>query len=167
MSRAQIPKTYDHHAVEVRWYEEWERRGAFEADPDPDKEPYCIVIPPSNVTGALHMGHALNGAIQDTLIRRARMKGYETLWLPGVDHASIAVQNVVERKIMREVGKSRWDLGREAFVERCREFALKTREQILGQYKRLGASLDWRRLRYTMDEEYIDAVLTAFIRLYN
>jgi valyl-tRNA synthetase len=167
LSRAQIPKTYDHRAVEGRWYEEWERRGAFDADPNPEKEPYCIVVPPSNVTGALHMGHALNGSIQDTLIRRARMKGYETLWLPGVDHASIAVQNVVERKIMREEGKSRWDLGREAFVERCSEFALKTREQILGQYKRLGASLDWRRLRYTMDDDYIDAVLTAFIRLYN
>jgi len=167
LSRAQIPKTYDHRAVEGRWYTEWERRGVFEADPNPDNESYSIVIPPSNVTGALHMGHALNGSIQDTLIRRARMKGYETLWLPGVDHASIAVQNVVERKVMREEGKSRWDLGREAFVERCREFALKTREQILGQYKRLGASLDWRRLRYTMDDDYVDAVLTAFIRLYN
>ncbi|MBA2781593.1 MAG: class I tRNA ligase family protein, partial [Rubrobacteraceae bacterium] len=167
MSSAQIPKTYDHRAVEGRWYEEWERSGAFDADPNPEKEPYCIVVPPSNVTGALHMGHALNGSIQDTLIRRARMKGFETLWLPGVDHASIAVQNVVERKLMREEGKSRWDLGREAFVERCRKFALKTREQILGQYKRLGASLDWRRLRYTMDDDYVDAVLTAFIRLYD
>ena len=163
----QIPKTYDHRAVEGRWYEEWERSGVFEADPNPEKESYCIVVPPSNVTGALHMGHALNGSIQDTLIRRARMKGYETLWLPGVDHASIAVQNVVERKVLREEAKSRWDLGREAFVERCREFALMTREQILGQYKRLGASLDWRRLRYTMDDDYVDAVLTAFIRLYN
>jgi valyl-tRNA synthetase len=162
----QIPKTYDHRAVEGRWYAEWERQGAFEADPNPEKEPYCIVVPPSNVTGALHMGHALNGAIQDALTRRARMKGYETLWLPGVDHASIAVQNVVERLILREEGKSRWDLGREVFLERCREFALKTREQILGQYKRLGASLDWRRLRYTMDDDYVDAVLTAFIRLY-
>ena len=163
----QIPKTYDHRAVEGRWYAEWERSGVFRADPNPEKVPYCIVVPPSNVTGALHMGHALNGSIQDTLIRRARMKGYEALWLPGVDHASIAVQNVVERKVLREEGKSRWDLGREAFVERCREFALKTREQILGQYKRLGASLDWRRLRYTMDDDYVDAVLTAFIRLYN
>jgi len=162
----QIPKTYDHRDVESRWYAEWVRQGVFEADPNPEKEPYCIVVPPSNVTGALHMGHALNGAIQDTLTRRARMKGYETLWLPGVDHASIAVQNVVERLILREEGKSRWDLGRDAFVERCREFALKTREQILGQYKRLGASLDWRRLRYTMDDAYVDAVLTAFIRLY-
>src|SRR3712207_8761268 len=92
------------------------------------------------------------------------MKGYEALWLPGVDHASIALQNVVERKIMREEGKTRWDLGREEFVERCRVFAEEARSQILGQLKRLGASVDWRRLRYTMDEEYINAVLTAFIR---
>jgi valyl-tRNA synthetase len=167
LSQTEIPKTFDHHAVEGRWYAEWERRGAFEADPSPQKQPYCIVLPPPNVTGALHMGHALNGAIQDTLIRRARMKGYEALWLPGVDHASIALQNVVERKITREEGKSRWDLGREEFVERCRVFAEEARSQILRQLKRLGASVDWRRLRYTMDEEYINAVLTAFIELYN
>jgi valyl-tRNA synthetase len=166
LSQAEISKTYDPKAVEARIYEEWERSGAFEADPNPEKDPYCIVLPPPNVTGALHMGHALNGAIQDTLIRRARMKGYEALWLPGVDHASIALQNVVERKLMREEGKTRWDLGREAFVERCREFAEEARSQILGQLKRLGASVDWRRLRYTMDEKYINSVLTAFIDLY-
>ena len=166
MSQAEIPKAFDPKAVEARIYEEWERSGAFEADPNPGKEPYCIVLPPPNVTGALHMGHALNGAIQDTLIRRARMKGYEALWLPGVDHASIALQNVVERKLSREEGKTRWDLGREEFVERCREFAQGARSQILGQLKRLGASVDWRRLRYTMDEGYVDSVLTAFIELY-
>ena len=166
MSQAEIPKAFDPKAVEARIYEEWERSGAFEADPNPGKEPYCIVLPPPNVTGALHMGHALNGAIQDTLIRRARMKGYEALWLPGVDHASIALQNVVERKLLREEGKTRWDLGREEFVERCREFAQGARSQILGQLKRLGASVDWRRLRYTMDEGYVDSVLTAFIELY-
>ena len=167
MRRTEIPKTYDHRAVEGRWYEVWERNGAFEADPNPDKEPYCIVMPPPNVTGALHMGHALNGSIQDTLIRRARMKGYEALWLPGVDHASIALQNVVERNLMREEGKTRFDVGREEFVERCRVFAEESRSQILGQLKRLGASVDWRRLRYTMDEQYIDAVLTAFVDLFN
>jgi valyl-tRNA synthetase len=167
LSQTEIPKTYDHHAVEGRIYAEWERRGAFEADPNPQKEPYCIVLPPPNVTGALHMGHALNGAVQDALVRRARMKGYETLWLPGVDHASIALQNVVERKLIREEGRTRWDLGREEFVERCRVFAEEARTHILGQLKRLGASLDWRRLRYTMDEEYIDSVLTAFVELYN
>jgi valyl-tRNA synthetase len=166
LSQAEIPKAFDPKAVEARIYEEWERSGAFEADPNPGKEPYCIVLPPPNVTGALHMGHALNGAIQDTLIRRARMKGYEALWLPGVDHASIALQNVVERKLSREEGKTRWDLGREEFVERCREFAQGARSQILGQLKRLGASVDWRRLRYTMDEGYVDSVLTAFIELY-
>jgi valyl-tRNA synthetase len=166
LSQAELPKTYDHRAVESRIYAEWERRGAFEADPSPNKGPYCIVIPPPNVTGALHMGHALNGAIQDTLARRARMQGYEALWLPGVDHASIALQNVVERRIVREEGKTRWDLGREEFVERCRVFAEEARSQILGQLKRLGASVDWRRLRYTMDEAYVDSVLTAFIELY-
>ena len=167
MSQAEIPKTYDPKAVEARIYEEWERSGAFEADADPGKEPYCIVLPPPNVTGALHMGHALNGAIQDTLTRRARMKGYEALWLPGVDHASIALQNVVERKVLREEGKTKWDVGRERFVELCREFAENSRSQILGQLKRLGASVDWRRLRYTMDEGYVDAVLSAFVELYN
>jgi valyl-tRNA synthetase len=167
LSQAELPKTYDHRAVEGRIYAEWERRGAFEADPSHDKNPYCIVLPPPNVTGALHMGHALNGAIQDTLTRRARMKGLGTLWLPGMDHASIALQNVVERKVVREEGKTRWDLGREEFVERCRVFAEEARSQILGQLKRLGASVDWRRLRYTMDEAYIDSVLTAFVELYN
>src|SRR5919206_1263380 len=166
LSQAEIPKTYNPRATEGRIYEEWERAGAFEADPDPDKEPYCIVLPPPNVTGALHMGHALNGTIQDALIRRARMKGYEALWLPGVDHASIALQNVVERKLLKEEGKTRWDLGREAFVELCREYALESRSLILGQLERLGASVDWRRLRYTMDEKYADAVLEAFVRLY-
>jgi valyl-tRNA synthetase len=165
--KTEIPKNYDHRAVEARLYDEWERGGAFEADPNPDKEPYCIVMPPPNVTGALHMGHALNGSIQDALIRRARMKGYEALWLPGVDHASIALQNVLERKILREEGKTRWDIGREEFIRRCREFAEDARGTMLGQLRRLGASVDWRRLRYTMDEEYIDAVLTAFIELYN
>jgi valyl-tRNA synthetase len=166
LSQAEIPKIFDPKAVEARIYEEWERSGAFEADPEPNKEPFCIVLPPPNVTGALHMGHALNGAIQDTLIRRARMKGYEALWLPGVDHASIALQNVVERKLLREEGKTRWDLGREEFVERCRVFAQEARSRILGQLKRLGASVDWRRLRYTMDEDYVDSVLTAFIDLH-
>ena len=167
MSQApEIPKTYDPRSVEPRLYAEWEKAGAFEAEPNPDKESYCIVIPPPNVTGELHMGHALNGAIQDALTRRARMKGFEALWLPGTDHASIALQNVVERKLRREEGVTRWDLGREEFLERCWEFALDSRGKILGQLRRLGASVDWRRLRFTMDEGYVDAVTTAFIRLY-
>lgn len=164
--REEIPKTYDPREVEARLYAEWEDSGVFEADPASGREPYCIVMPPPNVTGALHMGHALNGAIQDTLTRRARMKGYEALWLPGVDHASIALQNVVERRLQREEGRTRWDVGREAFVEMCREFAEESRSQILGQLRRLGAAVDWRRLRYTMDEAYVDSVLTAFVELY-
>jgi valyl-tRNA synthetase len=167
LNQAEIPKTYDPKAVEGRIYEEWERSGAFDAEPNPEKEPYCVVLPPPNVTGALHMGHALNGSIQDTLIRRARMKGHEALWLPGVDHASIALQNVVERKLVREEGKTRWDVGRERFLELCQEFATESRSQILGQMKRLGASADWRRLRYTMDEGYQDAVAEAFVELYD
>lgn len=163
---SEIPKTYDPRAVEGRLYAEWERLGAFEADPSSGREPYCIVLPPPNVTGELHMGHALNGAIQDTLTRRAKMKGYEALWLPGTDHASIALQNVVEKKLAREEGTTRWELGRERFLERCWEFALDSRGKILGQLKRLGAAVDWSRLRFTMDERYIDAVLEAFVRLH-
>ncbi len=162
----EIPKTYDPRAVEGRLYAEWERLGAFEADPSSGREPYCIVLPPPNVTGELHMGHALNGTIQDTLTRRAKMKGYEALWLPGTDHASIALQNVVEKKLAREEGTTRWELGREKFLERCWEFALDSRGKILGQLKRLGAAVDWSRLRFTMDERYIDAVLEAFVRLH-
>lgn len=166
MSQTDIPKTYDPGSVEGRIYEQWEKSGAFEADPNPEKEPYCIVMPPPNLTGSLHVGTALNGTIQDTLVRRARMKGYEALWLPGVDHASIALQNVVERKLMREESKSRWDLGREKFIEKCWEFAWDSRDRILGQLKRLGASVDWRRLRFTMDEGYVESVLTTFVELY-
>ena len=113
------------------------------------------------------MGHALNGAIQDALTRRARMKGYEALWLPGVDHASIALQNVVERKIVREEGETRWDLGREEFVERCRRLRRGGALPDTRTAQAAGASADWRRLRYTMDEEYIDSVLTAFVELYD
>ncbi|MGI8649681.1 MAG: class I tRNA ligase family protein, partial [Rubrobacter sp.] len=164
---SEISKTYDPSGVEGRLYEEWEKAGLFDADPDPEKPPYSIVVPPPNVTGALHMGHALNNTIQDALVRRARMKGYEALWLPGMDHASIALQNVVERKLQREEGKSRFDVGREAFLEKCQEFADGSRSTILGQMRRMGASLDWRRLRFTMDDGYVEAVNEAFIRLYN
>lgn len=163
---SEIPKTYDPSGVEGRLYEEWEGAGLFDADPNPEKEPYSIVIPPPNVTGALHMGHALNGTIQDALVRRARMKGFEALWLPGMDHASIALQNVVERKLQREEGKTKWEIGREAFLEKCQEFANESRATMLGQLRRMGASLDWRRLRFTMDEGYVKAVNESFIKLY-
>ncbi len=163
----EIPKNYDHRDVEARLYDEWEWAGAFDADPRSEKEPYSIVMPPPNVTGALHMGHALNGTMQDVLVRRAKMKGFEALWLPGIDHASIALHNVVERKLMLEEKKTRFDIGREEFVEICRTFAQESRSQILGQIKRLGAAVDWRKLRYTMDDGYVDGVLTAFVDLFN
>ena len=114
---APIPDRYEPAAVEERWYPEWEKRGYFRADPESTKPPYCIVIPPPNVTGSLHIGHALDHTLIDALVRRRRMQGYNTLWLPGMDHAGIATQNVVERELAKE-GLSRHDLGREAFVER-------------------------------------------------
>src|SRR5688572_29175755 len=113
----ELGKAYQPEEIEKRWYEQWERSGAFRADPATDKRPFSIVLPPPNVTGALHMGHALNHSLQDALIRRARMQGYEALWVPGTDHAGIATQNVVEREL-RKGGVDRHDLGREAFVER-------------------------------------------------
>jgi valyl-tRNA synthetase len=138
----------------------------FRADAGSDKDPYCIVIPPPNVTGSLHMGHALDHTIQDALIRRRRMQGYETLWLPGTDHAGIATQNVVERQLATE-GLSRHDLGREKFVERVWQWKAESGGAILGQMRRLGDSVDWSRERFTMDEGLSRAVLTIFKRLYD
>ncbi len=140
-------------------------KGLFRADAGSSKDPYCIVIPPPNVTGSLHVGHALDHTIQDTLIRRRRMQGYETLWLPGTDHAGIATQNVVERQLAAE-GLSRHDLGREKFVERVWQWRAESGGQILGQMRRLGDSVDWKRERFTMDEGLSRAVLTIFKRLF-
>jgi valyl-tRNA synthetase len=152
--------------VEQRRYELWVAGGHFTADPASDREPYCIVIPPPNVTGSLHIGHALDHTIQDTLIRRRRMQGYETLWLPGTDHAGIATQNVVERRLADE-GLSRHDLGREAFVERVWQWKAESGGAILGQMRRLGDSVDWTRERFTMDEGLSRAVLTIFKSLFD
>ncbi|MGH9259319.1 MAG: valine--tRNA ligase, partial [Acidimicrobiales bacterium] len=138
----------------------------FSADPRSGKPPYCIVIPPPNVTGSLHIGHALDHTIQDALIRRRRMQGYETLWLPGMDHAGIATQNVVERQLAAE-GLSRHDLGREKFVERVWQWKAESGGTILGQMRRLGDSVDWTRERFTMDEGLSRAVLTIFKRLFD
>ncbi|RMI15307.1 MAG: valine--tRNA ligase [Calditrichaeota bacterium] len=162
---AQIPKVYDPTQVETRWYDEWVKRGYFNADVRPDKTPYTIVIPPPNVTSALHIGHAFNNTIQDVFIRYHRKKGYETLWLPGTDHAGIATQNVVEKELRKE-GLTRHDLGREAFVKRVWEWKEKNGSTIIRQLKRMGCSCDWRRERFTRDEEYSRAVLEVFIRLY-
>ncbi len=142
---------YSPEGVEARWQQAWEAEGLYESEPDGEGEPFVIAIPPPNVTGNLHMGHALNASIQDLLIRWHRMRGLSVLWQPGYDHAGIATQNVVERELAKE-GLSRHDLGREAFIERTWEWLDHYGGVIMGQLRRLGASLDYRRERFTMDE---------------
>ena len=165
MSTPQLDKTYDPKAVEARWYEVWSRQGYFHASPTHPGQPYCIVIPPPNVTGSLHVGHALNHSIQDILIRWRRMQGRNVLWLPGTDHAGIATQNVVEKQLMAE-GASRESLGRERFIERVWQWKATSGNTIVSQQKQLGESCDWDRLRFTMDEGLSKAVLEVFVRLY-
>jgi len=162
----ELAKGYEPHDVEKRWYAEWEQKGYFHAQAPSDKKPYSIVIPPPNVTGALHMGHALNNTLQDILCRWKRMSGYNVLWMPGTDHAGIATQNVVERQLAAE-GKDRHDLGRDAFIERVWKWKAESGGQIIGQLKRLGASCDWERERFTMDAGLSKAVRTVFVKLYN
>jgi valyl-tRNA synthetase len=165
----ELSAQYQPAEVEQRLYEQWVSAGLFAPEANAhgatDREPYSIVIPPPNVTGSLHIGHALDHTIQDALIRRRRMQGYETLWLPGMDHAGIATQNVVERQLANE-GLSRHDLGREKFVERVWQWKAESGGTILGQMRRLGDSVDWSRERFTMDEGLSRAVLTIFKRLY-
>jgi len=162
-----IEKTYQPGAVESRIYEAWEKAGAFRAGrPERAKaEPYCIVIPPPNVTGSLHMGHALNNTLQDILCRFERMRGRDVLWQPGTDHAGIATQAVVERQLMERQESSR-AMGREAFIKRVWEWKAESGGTIIGQLKRLGASCDWSRERFTMDEGLSRAVLKVFVALY-
>ncbi|RMG68006.1 MAG: valine--tRNA ligase, partial [Calditrichaeota bacterium] len=164
-STVNIPKVYSPQEVEERWYQHWVEQGYFNADVRPDKTPYTIVIPPPNVTAALHMGHAFNNTIQDILIRYKRKQGYEALYLPGTDHAGIATQNVVEKELRKE-NLTRHDLGREKFVERVWQWKEKYGSTIINQLKRMGCSCDWRRERFTMDPEYSYAVREVFIRLY-
>ena len=152
--------------VEGARYERWEKAGYFTADAHSDAPAYCIVIPPPNVTGSLHIGHALDHTLMDALIRRRRMQGYNALWLPGMDHAGIATQNVVERELAKE-GLSRHDLGREAFVERVWQWKAESGGKILGQMRRLGDSVDWTRERFTMDEGLSRAVQTIFKQLFD
>jgi len=161
----ELAKGYEPHDVEKRWYAEWEGKGYFHAAAASDKKPFSIVIPPPNVTGALHMGHALNNTLQDILCRWKRMLGYNVLWMPGTDHAGIATQNVVERQLAAEK-KDRHELGREAFIERVWKWKAESGGQIIGQLKRLGASCDWERERFTMDEGLSKAVRTVFVKLY-
>jgi len=162
---SEIADRYDPTRVEPHWYAVWEERGYFHAEADSPKKPYCIVIPPPNVTGSLHLGHALNNTLQDILIRYKRMDGYNALWMPGTDHAGIATQYVVERQLEKE-GKTKEDLGREAFVQRVWQWKEESGGTIIRQLKRLGASCDWVRERFTMDAGLSAAVREVFVRLW-
>jgi valyl-tRNA synthetase len=163
----ELPPQYAPAEVEGSLYERWEARGYFEADAKSDKPAYCIVIPPPNVTGELHLGHAFQHTIMDALTRRRRMQGYETLWLPGMDHAGIGTQILVERYLAETEGKSRHDYSREEFVERVWAWKAEYGGKILGQMRRLGEGVDWTRERFTMDEGMSAAVQTIFKRLYD
>lgn len=163
--KAELAKGYEPKEVESKWYEVWEKGGFFRADEHSSKPPYSIVIPPPNVTGVLHMGHALNNTLQDILARWKRMSGFEVLWQPGTDHAGIATQNVVEKHLASE-GRDRHELGREQFIERVWQWREESGGQILNQLKRLGASCDWERERFTMDEGLSKAVREVFVTLY-
>jgi valyl-tRNA synthetase len=165
MAKKELEKVYEPKSVEERWYQQWEQNGYFHATVPSDKPGYSIVIPPPNITGVLHMGHALNNTLQDILCRWKRMAGYNVLWMPGTDHAGIATQNVVERQLAAE-GKDRFELGREAFIERVWQWKGESGGQIIGQLKRLGASCDWERERFTMDAGLSKAVREVFVRLY-
>jgi valyl-tRNA synthetase len=160
-----MEKQYDPKPVETKWYARWEEAGCFTADPNAEGEPYSIVIPPPNVTGRLHIGHALNNSIQDILVRWKRMSGYNAVWIPGTDHAGIATQSVVERKL-REEGKTRREMGREAFVDRIWQWKEEYGSTIIQQLRSMGCSCDWTRERFTMDEGLSDAVKEVFIQLY-
>jgi len=164
----ELPKAYEHKKTEDKIYQLWLRAGFFNPDklPGTRKKSYAIVIPPPNVTGELHMGHALNATCQDILIRKKRMEGFRTLWLPGTDHAGIATQVKVEKELRKQEGISRHDLGREKFIEKIWEWKNKYGDIILDQLKRLGASCDWSRTRFTLDEEYVKAVENAFLHYY-
>src|SRR5579883_2060953 len=163
--KAEIPKTYNPQEVEGRWYQWWESKGFFRADAKSRKPAFVMMMPPPNVTGSLHMGHMLNHTVHDVIARRKRMQGFNTLWLPGMDHAGIATQNVVERELARE-GISRHDLGREKFVERVWQWKAEYGGKILDQMRRLGEGVDWTRERFTMDDGLSRAVQEIFRRLY-
>ena len=161
----EISKTYAPSQVEDKWYRYWMDKGFFRSIPD-EREPYTIVIPPPNVTGVLHMGHMLNNTIQDVLIRRARMLGFNACWVPGTDHASIATEAKVVA-MLREKGIKKSDLSRDEFLKHAWEWKEKYGGIILEQLKKLGASCDWDRTRFTMEDDLSDAVISVFIDLYN
>jgi valyl-tRNA synthetase len=163
---SEIAKAYEPQEVEARWYTKWMESGCFKAVADASREPYAIMIPPPNVTGMLHMGHVLDNTLQDIFVRRARLEGKSVLWQPGTDHAGIATQTKVEKQIKATTGKTKYDLGRDAFVDKVWEFREESGGVILNQLQKLGASCDWDRTSFTLDNDYSEAVLTAFVRLY-
>ncbi|GHO94475.1 valine--tRNA ligase [Reticulibacter mediterranei] len=165
LSVADLPKAYEPGSVEAKWYRFWEEGGYFKPRPNPARKPFVISMPPPNVTGALHLGHAITATVEDSLIRYHRMKGDETLWVPGEDHAGIATQTVVERLLARE-GTDRHKIGREAFIERVWQWVHQYKSRIQDQHRRLGASADWSRERFTLDEGLSKAVREVFVRLY-
>ena len=165
-SKTDLPKEYEPAAFEARWYQFWLDHDLFRAGKKPEARPFTIVIPPPNITGKLHFGHALNNTLQDILVRHKRMQGFDALWLPGTDHAGIATQMVVERDL-RARGISRHDLGREKFLERVWAWKAESGGTITRQLKRLGASCDWSRERFTMDEGLSRAVIKVFVTLYD
>ena len=164
--RVELARQYQPAEVENKWRAYWEEKGFFQSDPDPRRPAFCIVIPPPNVTGALHLGHAINNTLQDVLVRWKRMQGYNALWVPGTDHAGIATQAVVERLIYQQEGKTRHDLGREELVRRIWAWKDKYEARILGQLRQLGCSCDWRRTRFTLDPICSRAVRHTFFRLF-
>ncbi|MFZ5916134.1 MAG: valine--tRNA ligase [Chloroflexota bacterium] len=165
MTKSEMPSTYDPHSTETRLYPWWESQGYFKPRINPERKPFVISMPPPNVTGALHLGHAMTASLEDLMIRYHRMKGDPTLWLPGTDHAGIATQNVVERELAKE-GLTRHDLGREAFIQKCWEWKEKSHQRITDQHRRLGVSCDWDRERFTLDEGLSHAVRVAFVRMF-
>src|SRR6266850_2680348 len=163
---AELSKTYEPRVVEPKWYARWIENRDFQANPSSSKPAFSIVIPPPNITGILTLGHVLNNTIQDILARRARMQGFEVLWLPGTDHAGVGTQTAVEKHLRKTENKTRHDIGREEFLRRVIDWQDKHGGIIIKQLKRLGASCDWSRQRYTFDDDYVRAVESVFVDLY-
>jgi len=166
MNLQDLPKQYEHSAAQERWAAEWRKNGYFHAVPEAKKQPFTIVIPPPNVTGALHLGHALNNTLQDILIRMKRMQGFNALWMPGTDHAGIATQAVVEKRLLEEEKKTRHDLGREKLVERIWQWKAEYEKRITGQLQQMGCSCDWERQRFTLDDQCARAVRQTFFKMF-
>jgi len=162
---SEIPTKYNPQDIEDKIYKFWTEKGFFRADPKSTKPKYSIMIPPPNITGVLTLGHVLNNTLQDIMVRFKRMQGHDVLWQPGIDHAGIATQNVVEKALAKE-GKTRFDVGREEFLKRVWEWKEKYGSTILLQLRKLGVSCDWSRVKFTMDPDLSRAVITAFVRLY-